>query len=427
MKQKLKERIKKIPSSPGVYIFKDQEGLVIYVGKAISLSKRVKSYFISSLTKGVKTQKLVSQIDKIDFIVVESEIEALILEAELVKKYQPRYNLKLKDDKSFLYVVITDDEIPRIYSARKTEGGYGPFPSASIVKQILRLVRPIFPFCSCRRKRRKHCLYEDLKLCPGVSLNADEISNYKSSMGKLKNLFEGKSQKLVKETGKQMQMASKKNEFEKAAVLRDQLYRLEYLIKTRHPVRDYIENPNLIEDIREKEVSDLINSVSDYYKNFPPVINRLEAFDISNISGKKATGSMVVFVNGEADKSSYRKFQIRMENKPNDTAMMKEIIRRRVNHQEWEFPDLILVDGGKGQVSAGVQAVHEAGFKIPVIGLAKREEILVIPTKSAKENFKLLRLQGNSPALNLLKRIRDEAHRFALSYHRRLRLIPGSV
>lgn len=385
------------------------------MGKAAILRERVKSYFNPNLL-GAKTQMLVAQIKKIEHIVADSEFEALLLEAALVKKYNPKYNSRLKDDKSFLYIKITNGESPRIYPARKTQGGYGPFPSASVVKHLLRQIRPIFPYCSCKISK-KSCLYVGLGLCPGPYHSEIDKKNYRKTICNIKKLFEGKSNKLIRQLYIDMNQTSKIEDFEKAAIIRDQITRLNWLKTPRHLAAEYLANPNLIEDLRKEEQEDLQNELGKHLTSLSSV-SRIEAYDISNISGVKATGSMVVFMNAEPDKSEYRKFKIKSVRGSNDIAMMREMLKRRFNHIEWDLPGLILIDGGKGQVNAILKVLKERKLEIPVIGLTKRLEEIVVPQDG---KFKVLRFASNRPALNLLKRLRDEAHRFARGYHLKLR------
>ena len=416
---KLLEILKKIPAKPGIYFFKDQEREVLYVGKARNLRQRVTSYFLPSVVLGSKTKDLATQVESIDYQIVESEFDALLLEAEVIKKFQPKYNFRLKDDKSFLYIKITEEIFPRVYPARKESGGFGPLPQARIVRGVLRQIRLIFPFRSCRTLPKKACLYFDLGLCPAPCLGKISPRGYRRQIKAIKALLEGKSQKLIKILNSQMRQKAQEASFEEAAKLRDQIAKIEWLIKSRPTTTDYLENPNLVEDLRTAEAKDLYIKLKTELPNFSFPPERIEAYDVSSIGGKKATGSLVVFDSGEADKGSYRRFRIKFSSKPNDVAMIKEMLVRRLTHDEWEKPDLVLVDGGKGQVSAVLEALNQAHSKIPVIGLAKRLEEVIF--KSKKGEWKVEKFSPPSPALNLLKRVRDEAHRFALTYHRHLR------
>lgn len=361
---------------------------------------------LSSL--GQKTSSL-------EHIPVESEFEALLLEVLLIKKFKPKYNIRLKDDKSSLYIKITKEEFPRVYPARKTEGGFGPFPRAKTVRSVLKILRRIFPYRSCKKLPKKPCLYLELKLCPGICVNQSEKdkSSYKKTISRLKSLLEQKSKKVIRGLKKEMKESAKKENFSLAAKLRDKIFQIEYLLQKHHLPDEYLENPNLFFDIRQKELVELGKILKIKTK-----IKRIEGFDISNISGTKATGGMVVFRDGEADKSLYRRFRIRLFKTPDDVAMIKEMILRRFKHPEWEFPNLIIIDGGKGQVSGTIEVLNHLGLKIPVTGLVKKIETLIVPKKNG---FTEVNLPKDSQALNLLKRIRDEAHRFAKAYHLKLR------
>jgi excinuclease ABC subunit C len=396
-----------LPEKSGVYIFKDAENSVIYVGKAINLKRRVKSYF---KPLGDLGQKVAS----IKHIVVESEIEALVLESFLIKKYKPKYNHLLKDDKSYLYINFTDEKLPRIMAARKDLGGFGPFPRSQSVRSVLKYLRKIFPYRSCRVLPKKTCLYFDLGLCLGVCeyQNPENIRQYRKNLKYLKDIFQANNKKVVNNLETEMQLASSTQNFEKAAQIRNQLISLEYLRQKTHLPTEYFENPNLYYEIRNKEKTDLKEILG--LKKEPVTI---EGYDISNISGKNATGSMVTFVNGDPDKTKYRRFKIRFFNNPNDVGMMREILLRRFKHSEWASPDLILIDGGKGQVEGVKRILEELGVSVPVIGLAKKMEKIV-----TKNNiFQEIQLASDALALNLLKRIRDESHRFAKAYHVKLR------
>jgi len=393
-----------LPEKSGVYIFKDKKGRILYIGKATNLRRRVSSY-------GQKFQS-------VDHILVESEFEALLLEASLIKKHQPKYNTRLKDDKSPLYIKITKETFPRVFPARKVEGRFGPYPQAKTARLVLKFLRRIFPYRSCRRLPKRACLYFDLKLCPGVCLNQTEEDKkaYLKTISRLKSLLSRKSRVVIKDLKKEMEQAVKNEDFEKAKEQRDKIKQIDWLIQKRHLADEYLENPYLLQNIRQKELQE----IQSLLKISTPLV-RIEGFDISNIFGTKGTGGMVVFLNGEPEKSLYRRFKIETKKTPDDVAMMKEAVSRRLKHQEWEFPDLILVDGGKGQVSGVLEELKNLGLKIPVLGLAKRIEEVV--WRMENREWRIEKLKEDSPALNLLKRIRDESHRFAHSYHLKLRKI----
>lgn len=320
-----------------------------------------------------------------------------------------------KDDRSPLYIKITKEKFPQIYPARRHEGGYGPYLQAQTVKSVLRFLRKIFPYRSCRKLPRKPCLYYGLNLCPGVCLNQDKetIKKYHRNVSHIKNLLEGKKDKVIKDLEKEMSKESKLLNFEKAKIIRNRLSELRYLFQKRHFPREYMENNFLIKEIRKSELEDLsrITKINSLY--------RIEGYDISHISGKQATGSMVVFINGDSENNLYKRFKIRLNDKPDDPMMMSEMLNRRLKHQEWEYPSLILVDGGKTQISAALKTLKNMMVQIPVIGLAKKNEELILP--STNNQYEIIKFKSNSLGLNLIKRIRDESHRFAKKYHLYLR------
>lgn len=429
-----------LPPAPGIYIFRGEAGQSIYVGKALNLRARVKSHFRPP--KGLfKKDLLREQTSSVDYIAVESEIEALLLEANLIKKFQPKYNTRLKDDKSYLYIKITAaDDFPKVLTARREKlpgvKYFGPFPSARTVRNTLKALRNIFPYCNCNFRlcqKKKSCFYVELGLDAGACLGLVGKNEYRQMIRRLIFLLEGKREKVLLELGKLMVAAAQKEDFEKAQALKKQILGIEYLTRPVTSPQIYLEDPEYLAKKRQEGLLALWKLLS-----LGKVPQRIECFDISDIHGREATGSMVVFQKGEPDKSQYRRFRVRLEGKPNDIAMMKEVISRRLGHSEWPMADLIVVDGGKGQVSGALDVFAQAGLQIPVIGLAKKlEEIIVakkqwsnLPRRPAGETMKqftVFRLPSNSPALHLLQALRDEAHRFALTYHRKLRLKNLSV
>lgn len=405
--------LKSIPSSPGVYIYKNSDNKIIYVGKAINLKKRVTQYFQRDDALGPKTLQLVSNIAKIDYQIVGSEIEALVLESSLIKQYRPKYNSQLKDDKSYIYITISKDKIPLIKPAFKSTLNsnsvfFGPFPDSSAVKNLLKTIRVIFPFYSSHHSPKK-CLYCHLNLCPGPNPN---IKEYRKNIIKIKSILNGNFSRLISKLTKEMIAFSKSQNFEMAKVRRDQINALNYVISGWRNLNNLYQNIDLQEDQVGKALGDLKNILSPYFSNIEN-INRLEAFDISNLGSKYFVGSMVVFQNGNIDKDQYRQFKIYSKITPDDQFMIKEVVYRRLKHPEWIFPDLIIVDGGKPQVSS----VNSIIKYIPIIGLAKKQETIVIKTA---DNWVEINLPKNSPSLLLLERLRDEAHRFANRYRQNL-------
>ena len=409
---KLKRELKKIPHSPGIYQFLDKNSQIIYIGKAKSLKKRVLSYFLNK-NLGPKTLLMVSRIANVKFIKVFSEFEALLLEAQLIKTYQPFFNTQAKDDKSPLYIKITNDEIPLILTARNqkaTKGIFlkGPFPSAKVAKDVLKITRKIFPYCH-HKNPKKPCLFVHLGLCPyPYSRFAKE--KYKSDITQIKKLLNGQTKILVKDLKMQMLQFSKLQLYEQASLVKNKIRQLEFLATTYHAPKEFLERPTLVDDISLAKLKELQKILK--LKKTP---RRIECYDVSNIGGKLATASMVVFENGRASKNHYRKFKIKFSAKPDDYQMLKETLTRRLGN-DWQLPDLIIIDGGRGQLSAALTILNKFKLSIPVISLAKKREQIYTPDQVLPIN-----LGSESLARQLVQETRDEAHRFAITYHRLLR------
>lgn len=324
----------------------------------------------------------------------------------------PKYNISLKDNKFFPFIKITTFEAyPRILVTRKVvEDGslyYGPYPNQNSLKYLLKIVRKIFTFCNCQN-RPESCLYYHLKLCP---LPEHQINrqNYRKIIKQIILFLEGKHQVIFNKLNREMKLQSRNLNYEKAAQIKKQIDLLNIALKENINPHDYENNPNLLEDLALKEMEDLKSLL--HLKKIPA---KIEGYDISNIQGVHATGSLVVFISGISEKSSYRKFKIKLTSRPNDIGMLEEVIRRRFKHPKWSYPDLIVVDGGKNQVQAIQKVLLELNIGIFVIGLAKKIE--VIYTFDDKE----VKLPKSSPTLQLLMRIRDEAHRFAHQYYEKV-------
>ena len=412
-----------IPNLPGCYIFKDKNKEVIYVGKAKILSIRINWYF-SKNNKSIKTNRLIQKSTFLEYITTDSEIEALILENNLIKKYKPKYNVLLKDDKTYAWIKITNHEFPKIERVREkiNDGAkyFGPYPQGKTTINFLKTLRSIFPFRDCNLQissnkkydKSRLCIYYDLKLCSGPCDNLISREEYMKSIKNIELFLMGRKNNVIKNLQKEMKEFIKKEEFEKAIIVRDQIDQLLYALqKIKLDIND-IEKPST----NKKDTKELFKKIGIDYTN-----GRIECFDISNIQGKYAVGSMVVFINGESIKKDYRKFKIRTINTPNDTAMIKEVIERRFTNitDDQSFksvPNLIVIDGGKNQLNATFSILKKLNKDIPVVGLAKkREEIFKIGNKDP-----LIIDRFNTSHL-LIRRIRDEAHRFAISYHRTLR------
>jgi excinuclease ABC subunit C len=388
---------------------KDEKGKVIYVGKATSLKRRVSSYF--QRPHDARIQDMVTNIREIDYIQKPTAIEALILEANLIKYYFPHYNIKEKDNKSFLYLVITNEEYPKpIFvrgkdmpddAAKEYKAVFGPYTSPKSLRAALDLVRKAFPWSTCEPGQSRACFYHHLKLCPGVCIGAITPKDYGKIIRDLIKFFDGKKDDLLKQYAKEMKLASKEQRFEDAASYRNKINFLEHIQDIAVLKREDED----VDKIREGEAP--IN-----------LFGRIEGYDISNISGTSSVSSMVVFEDGAPAKAEYRKFRIKTVTGSNDVASMKETIARRLRN-DWRHPDLMLIDGGWPQVNAAIEVVHEFGLGIPVVGLAKgpqrdKDELVCDPN-----NLEICTLCERHK--NLLVAVRDESHRFANAYHRKLR------
>ena len=409
----IKKIIKNLPQETGVYQFFDINKNLLYVGKSVSIKKRVSSYF-SNKNLGPKTNELVKNINYIKYIKVFSEFEALLLESDLIRQRQPFYNIIAKDDKSPIYIKITKSKVPIIEVTRKPENFKndfvkGPFPSTKTTKEILRLIRKIFPYCQ-HKNPKKPCLYVHLGICPYPYESEKTRLKYQKDITKIKKLLTGKSNILIRNLQKEMDRYSKSMQYEEAQNIKNQIQKLEYLKTTYYPPKDFLATPALVDDLILARLVDLQKVLG-----LNKIPRRLECYDISNIQGKYATGSMVVFINGASAKDQYRRFKIKFTKTPNDFEMLKEVLARRFKN-DWPKPDLIIIDGGKGQLSSVVSIVQKYSIQTPIISLAKRYEEIY----TDKSNIPI-KLTQNSPALQLVQAIRDEAHRFAITYHKLLR------
>ena len=411
MNEALKQKLNKLPASPGVYFHKNAEGEIIYVGKAAVLKNRVRQYFQKS-HKDVKTEALVREIFDTDWIVVDTEMDALFLESEMIKRYMPKWNILLRDDKTVSYVRITmNEEVPYITFTRNPvddKATYiGPFYGKSAVEKAVRSLRRIFPYYVKPYTGHK-TLDTDLGLTPGIEVGRSTPKDYKRNLRKLIRYLEGGREKLIKELEKTMHDEASKGNYELAAEARDQLFGLKELKKKI--VFSDKEFLDISSDQALKQLQEMLGLAE------PP--RRIEGYDISHQSGENTVGSMVVFINGASARSEYRKFKIRTSTN-DDLKSMKEVLTRRLKHKEWDYPDLIILDGGETQVNAILPIVEP--YSIPVIGRDKSGDHtrnagvkLVIPG-DAGMSFR--ELPSGSHVARLIARIDEEAHRFAITYH----------
>lgn len=433
MTDALATKLKDLPAQPGVYFHKDAAGEIIYVGKAASLKNRVRQYFHASRRRDPKTDALVAEIADTDWITVETELDALFVEAEMVRRYMPRYNILLRDDKSSTYVRINyDDPHPAVSFTRRPLDDkavyFGPYFNGGEVKRALKYLRRVFPYSTHTGVLPKRaCLQYHLGLCPGIEENKTSLKDYKTDLRRLMQYLRGERAKVLEKMERDMERAAKKQDFEEAAEVRNRYFALKAL--TKQIVFSDKEFLDISKDRGLQGLTDLLG--------LQKIPRRIEGYDISHMQGTDNVASMVVFTNGIPDKAAYRKFKMRLPGN-NDFAHMDEAITRRCsekNQKEWGLPDLFLIDGGKGQLAAATRARDAMGVQRPMIGLAKREEEIVVHLEksqakvskaalqknnaivSESDDFWLILLPKQSDIVKLLQRVRDESHRFAVSYH----------
>lgn len=415
----------KIPSSPGVYIFykKDRP---LYIGKATNLKARIRSHFNSAFSGDKNEQNIVANANKIKYYLTQSDFLALILEAELISRFQPAYNRRGRDDKSFLYLKVAVNELyPKVYPVRKTEINnqglyFGPFPNQKVVLSLMRTLRKIFPFCSQKKIGRSACFYNKLGLCqpcPNLIVKIKDAKEkkrqtrlYNKNIKKIINILKGKINIVFNQLYRQLNSLIKKEDYEKALKLRNEIFLLQQLTSSKF---NNLEEKINLNDFNQ--LSSLKSLLKPYFTNLKD-LKRIEAIDISNFMGKKTTGSLVVFKNGMPEKSSYRRFKIKQEKVGSDFKFIEEILARRFKNN-WPIPQLLVIDGGKPQILTTIKFLKKINKNIPVIGIAKRPDRLIIGVK----NFPTIRLPLSNSGFNLIRLIRDEAHRFAKKYHLFLR------
>lgn len=393
---------------------KDNRGKVIYVGKATNLRARVASYWRKQEAIGrPQVKDLIRAVRTIDYETTPTVIEALIREANLIKKYEPKYNIIQKDDKSFLYLAITRDEFPRPLlvrghelqkvGERKYRVVFGPYTSPSALRAALKIVRRIFPWSTCLPGQKRPCFDFHLRACPGVCVGAVDRKEYARTIKNLILFFQGKKSQIVRALRKEMQLLAAAQKYEEAEAARRKIWALEHIQDIAVLTRE--ESP-LFGKPKPEELA--IN-----------IFGRIEGYDISNISGTSPVGSMVVFKDGEPQKSSYRLFHIRSVKGIDDYAMMREVLVRRTRRTDWPRPDLILIDGGWGQVNIARAVLDAAHWNVPIVGIAKgfdrKQDRLIYPSSKPE----LARIVEQY--IDILLNLRDEAHRFAIAFHRRTR------
>jgi len=424
-----KAKLNDLPKAPGVYALSSQK-TILYIGKAANLKERVKNHFMQPT---YKDDLFIQDITKIGYIKTESDIDALLLESQLIKKQQPRYNVMWKDDKKYFYVAIASENLPYVFLTHQpTQGNIngktsksrlekieyiGPFTEGKAIKRVLKLLRRVFPYYTTKKHGTVLCQYCHLNLCPGPSPNK---ATYQKNIRNLVSVLKGKRTSVLQNLKREMERVAKTQDFEKAAELRDQFLSLERIISHARLLTPEVSS-SINWSVTEKDLQKLFS--------MKKRISRIEAYDISNIQGKEATGSQVTFIRGAPAKEHYRKYKIHITGKPNDFAMMEELLSRRLMHKEWSYPQVIVIDGGKGQLTSAKKAIvslismnnprlsKTALGNIKLVALAKKQSELFFP---GKPKSVLLRDLPRSSE-NLFLHIRDEAHRFAITYHRLLR------
>lgn len=434
----IKSKISKLPDTSGVYFFKNNTGKVIYVGKANSLKSRISSYFSDSSQHSLKIIKMIKEIEEIEYILTSSEMEALILESKIIKDNHPYYNTQWKDDKSYPYIKITlGRDFPQIFFYRKLNRKvredkalyFGPFVDADATRTVIKLLRQIFKIRGCRKKDLRKtdlCLDYQIGLCSAPCANMISKLDYQKKVKEICLFLTGKHKKLLNKLYREMKEASNNLYYEKAAKIRDKIRSIEGILKGQKINLYNKNNKNgyllkKIEEVEENEIKKAEQAIIDLKDKLrlEKLPERIEAFDISNIQGEFSVGSLVVFEKGRPNKKDYRRFKVKRVKKIDDYAMLQEVTERRYRRllsENKRLPDLVLVDGGRGQLIAVKRILNKLNLKLPLISIAKKEEEIFKP-----EDNKPIILPSNSETLFLLQRIRDEAHRFAVTYHRNIR------
>lgn len=416
----------RLPTSAGVYKFIDENKSVIYIGKAHCLKKRMRQYFFKKDDDDIKTKTIIDNAVNFEFIITENEYQALLLENELIKKHQPKFNLRLRDDKTYPYLKITKDEFPSLQITRKIkdDGGiyFGPYTSVRYLRKTLKALRGIFPLRACSvnikgKKGERPCLDYSLKICSGPCGGEIDKNEYKKLVKKVVIFLEGNYKKIIYILKKDMEKASKLWEFEKAKVLRDKIHSIEKIkMEEVSRLEKYIYQELLPKrEINYEKVGN--NLKRTLQLSSVPLI--IEGIDISNIGGKYPTGAVVVFEKGVPNKNEYRKYKIKNDTRQDDYGMIKEVVERRYKRllkDNKRMPDLLIIDGGRGHLNSAWLVLEKLGISFDVISLAKEREGIFLKNRPSP-----LYLLEDAEELHLLQNIRNEAHRFARKYHLKLR------
>lgn len=408
--------IKNIPPKTGVYLFKDKKGNVLYVGKAVNLKERIKQHFKS---KNYKIQQLLESSANIEYIVLDSEAEALLKEAELIKKFDPVFNQLLRDDTQYFYVGFTKEAFPKIFithQPHKYKAEFiGPFTEGSALRKILKIIRKEIPFCTCLKPHKSTCLNANLGLCYGWCCRKDDIGDqnlYAQNIKKIKDLLTKDLNEVKRNLLKEMKEYLEKDEIEKASKIKREIIAINKILEQTNLIKPFSKEEEKINILK------VLKDLKDFLK-LEKIPYFIEAYDISHYSGAYRVGIRVVFKEGKYDKSGLRKFRIKTVEKPDDPRMIYEVLKRRFKHPEWGMPDLILVDGGKIQLKFALQALKEANLdeKVKLIAYAKPNKLIFYSLN--KDPIKLENLPYNLRSfINAIDKI---AHRAVIKYHRKIR------
>lgn len=449
----------KIPTNPGIYFFKNPKGKILYIGKAGNLKNRLSSYF-NRQKKEPRIESMLEEANRVEWQETDSEIEAFLLEAKQIKRYLPKYNIALRDGKQYSYVVFTDDPFPKIFithppstydqnqklkihgRAGKNQNLVGPFVESGTLRATLKMFRRIFPYCTCNRLHNNYCLNYHIGLCLGfcclknsnLRIMNNELQMYLQNVKAIKDMLNGRKKALINQLEKEMKATGNQGNFEQAIVLRNKLEKIKRVFENARVIKELVKKQSILYEF--KKIFKLAR-----------LPERIEGYDISNIQGKFATGSMVVFTDGNPDKNEYRKFKVRRtlpaevltktkegtsnKEKFGDTKMLEEVLTRRFQHLEWHLPDLIIVDGGKGQLNAAKVAISnfQPALSSGRFSISKAISIIAL-TKNAKHRGDHIYLSSEKLPIplsrlpesvkNLILHVDSEAHRFAIEYYRKL-------
>lgn len=419
-----KEALKDLPSTFGIYVF-SKDGIPVYIGKSVNIKARVLSH-IENAKKDPKEAAIIENTTNIGYFVTDSEFKALILESRLIQTNKPAYNVRWMDDKSYLYIKVTiADEYPKVLLSRREEDEksryFGPFPSVRTCQDILKAIRRVIPFCTQKRVTKRTCFYSKIGQCDPCPNEIENLQDhvlkaqlkkiYRRNIRRVLKILEGQTEDIMKQLYDQIKELSSEEKYEEALELRNKVLRLEEFFHGRVLKRGEDEQFNQSEESLEK----LLTLLNQFIPELT-VLDRIECYDVSNTSQQDATASMVVMTNGQIDKTQYRKFKIKDLTSQSDFEMMYEVLHRRFKNK-WPEPRLLVVDGGKPQVRVAQKVLQELEKTIPLIGIAKNPDRLII----SDELMRTIRPQLNHRGFNLIRALRDESHRFAKKYHVSLR------